>query len=118
MTPEETDASHMNLFGEKVPLGSRRDTFNVDIFSCKCVGASRRGEDRGQCMIASLKEKCDVASHLCWGLRHIVVEIHKELQRTHHDRECPGRSQCGRFQHCYSGRGTLPTNILPTELVS
>ena len=63
MTPEETDASHMNLVGEKVPLGSRRDTFNVDIFSCKCVGASRRGEGRGQCMVASLKEKCDVASH-------------------------------------------------------
>ena len=51
------------LYGEKVPLGSRRDTFNADIFSCKCVGASRRGrEDSGQCVVASLKEKCDVAS--------------------------------------------------------
>ena len=64
MTPEEADASHMNLlYGEKVPLGSRGDTFNDDIFSCKCVGASRRGrEGRGQCVVASLKEKCDVAS--------------------------------------------------------
>ena len=34
-----------------------------DIFSCKFVGASRRcKEGRGQCVVASLKEKCDVAS--------------------------------------------------------
>ena len=65
MTPEEADVSFMNLlYGEKVPLGSRGDTFNVDFFTCKCVGASRRGrEDRGQCVVASLKEKRDVATN-------------------------------------------------------
>ena len=65
MTPEEADASHMNLLnGEKVPLGSRRDAFNADIFSCKCVRASRRGrEGRGQCVVASLKEKRDVVTN-------------------------------------------------------
>ena len=100
MTPKEADASHMNLlYGENVPLGSRRDTFNVNIFSCICVGASRSvREGRGQCVDVSLKEKCDVATNVS-GWRHVVVERHKELQRTHQDRECPGRSQCGRCQH-------------------
>ena len=64
MTPEEADASHMNLlYGEKGPLGSRGDTFNDDIFSCKCVGASRNDREGScQCVVSTLKKKCDVAS--------------------------------------------------------